>query len=222
MIGLPASKSLRRRLPFACALIFACAIRAPAQEPTGTPVRPGATVSLLKAWPEIAKAPKEKLATLEFLVRPDAAAIARPRSFIMTLSNQAGRDAAGLSITLQNGTVAGHVFGTALIAPRQLEPNRWTHVALTVNTKTINKQAALWIDGKRVSEELVLEYWPQSFEVAELLSDKWNLGRVFSGSIGDVRISSVVRYREDFNPPSSLPRDDFCSFHLAGNRIPIQ
>ena len=222
MIGLPASKSLRRRLPFACALIFACAIRAPAQEPTGTPVRPGATVSLLKAWPEIAKAPKEKLATLEFLVRPDSAAIARPRSFIMTLSNQAGRDAAGLSITLQNGTVLGHVFGTTLRAPRQLEPNRWTHVALTVNTKTINKQAALWIDGKRVREELVLEYWPQSFEVAELLSDKWNRGRVFSGSIGAVRISSVVRYREDFNPPSSLPRDDFCSFHLAGNRIPIQ
>ena len=222
MIGLPASKSLRRRLPFACALIFACAIRAPAQEPTGTPVRPGATVSLLKAWPEIAKAPKEKLATLEFLVRPDAAAIARPRSFIMTLSNQVGRDAAGLSITLQNGTVLGHVFGTTLLAPRQLEPNRWTHVALTVNTKTINKQAALWIAGKRVSEKLVLEYWPQSFEVAELLSDKWNRGRVFSGSIGDVRISSVVRYREDFNPPSSLPRDDFCSFHLAGNRIPIQ
>ena len=148
MIGLPASKSLRRRLPFACALIFACAIRAPAQEPTGTPVRPGATVSLLKAWPEIAKAPKEKLATLEFLVRPDAAAIARPRSFIMTLSNQAGRDSAGLSITLQNGTVLGHVFGTALLAPRQLEPNRWTHVALTVHTKTINKQAALWIDGE--------------------------------------------------------------------------
>jgi len=222
VIGLPASKSLRRRLPFACALIFACAIRAPAQEPAGTPVRPGATVSLLKAWPEIVKAPKEKLATLEFLVRPDAAAIARPRSFIMTLSNQAGRDAAGLSITLQNGTVLGHVFGTTLLAPRQLEPNRWTHVALTVNTKTINKQAALWIAGKRVSEKLVLEYWPQSFEVAELLSDKWNLGRVFSGSIGDVRISSVVRYREDFNPPSSLPRDDFCSFHLAGNRIPIQ
>ena len=222
MIGLPASKSLRRRLPFACGLIFACAIRAPAQEPTGTPVRPGATVSLLKAWPEIAKAPKEKLATLEFLVLPDAAAIARPRSFIMTLSNQTGRDAAVLSVTLENGTVHGYVFGTALLAPRQLEPNRWTHVALTVNTKTINKQAALWIDGNRVSEELVLEYWPQSFEVAELLSDKWNLGRVFSGSIGDVRISSVVRYREDFNPPSSLPRDDFCSFHLAGNRIPIQ
>ena len=221
MIGLPVSKSLRRRLPFACALIFACALRAPAQEPTGTPVRPGATVSLLKAWPEIAKAPKEKLATLEFLVRPDAAAIARPRSFIMTLSNQAGLDAAGLSVTLQNGAVRGHVFGTALIAPRQLEPDRWTHVALTVNTKTINKQAALWIDGKRVSEELVLEYWPQSFEVAELLSDKWNQGRLFSGSIGDVRISNVVRYRADFNPPSRLLRDEFCSFHLAGNRIPI-
>ena len=222
MIGLPVSKSLRRRLPFACALVFVCAIRALAQEPIGTLVRPGATVSLLKAWPEIAKAPKEKLATLEFLVRPDSAAIARPRSFIMTLSNQTGRDAAVLSVTLENGTVHGYVFGTALRAPRPLKPGRWTHVALTVNTKTINKQATLWIDGKRVSEELVLEHWPQSFEVAELLSDKWNLGRVFSGSIGDVRISNVVRYRKDFNPPSSLPRDDFCSFHLAGTRIPIQ
>jgi hypothetical protein len=102
-----------------------------------------------------------------------------------------------------------------------MPPDKWSHVALTVNSKTINKQARLWINGQLAADELVLESWPQTFEVAEMLSDKWNLGRVFSGKMGDVRISRIVRYSEAFDPPSTLSADEHCAFRLAGNRIPL-
>ncbi|MBP88867.1 MAG: hypothetical protein CMJ64_19500 [Planctomycetaceae bacterium] len=192
-----------------------------ADDPQGTVVTPGGSIDLLKAWPEIAKAPKSDLATIECLIRPDATAIDRPRSFVITLSNNGGNDVAGLGFMMKQGTVRANVFGTYLESNEKLPPDKWSHVALTVNTKTINKQARLWINGELAADELVLEPWPQSFEVAEMLSDKWNLGRVFSGQVGDVRISRIVCYQDSFEPPSTLAADEQCAFRLDGSRIPL-
>ena len=95
-------------------------------------------------------------------------------------------------------------------------------MALTVNSKTINKQATLWVNGSRAAEELVLEHWPKSFEVAEMFSDKWNQGRVFSGQVGDVRISRVVRYREPFQARTRWRRDSDASLWIAGDQVPLE
>ncbi|MBC8353790.1 MAG: hypothetical protein H8E66_17460 [Planctomycetes bacterium] len=216
------SESMRR---IACAFIAVglfCNSDTFAAEPIGTSVRPGSSIDLFKAWPAIAMAPRSELATLEFLIHPDSASINRPRSFIMTLSNTGGRDAAGLGVTINGSSIRANVFGTLLDSDSKLQPDQWVHVALTVNTKTINKQATLWINGKRIAGELILEPWPASFEVAQMLSDKWNQGRVFSGQIGDIRISSLVRYEKPFDAPTALPADQHCVLHFAGDQIPLQ
>jgi hypothetical protein len=193
-----------------------------ADEPSGTRIASGATVDLFKQWPAIDKAPKPDLTTIEFWIRPDQAAIARARAFVFILSNRRGRDTAGLSLTLVQGAIRAHVFGTTLQANGKLPANRWSHVALTVNTKTINKQATLWLDGKRIDEKLVLEYWPKTFEVAQMFSDQWNQGRIFTGQIGDVRISREVRYTAEFNPPKKLTKDTETVLFFDGKRIPLQ
>lgn len=192
-----------------------------ADEPRGTAIRAGDSVNLLKAWPEIAQAPQAELATIECLIKPDAAAVTRPRSFVITLSNRAGADVAGLSMTMKQGAVRASVFAAYLDSEKALTPDKWSHIALTVNTKTINKQACLWIDGKLVAEELVLEPWPKSFEVAEMLSDRWRQGRQFSGELGDVRISKTVRYTATFQPPRRLTKDNHTALLLEGGRIPL-
>lgn len=191
------------------------------EKPAGTSTPAGSHISLLQAWPKIGKAPKSEIATIEYLIRPDQAALERPRSFVLTLSNSGGRDAAGLSLNIAEGAIVAGVFGTRLKS-KPLKAGEWTHVALTVNTKTVNKRARLWIDGKLAGESLVLEYWPKSFEVAQMLSDKWNLGRVYSGKLGDVRISKSVRYTKPFEPPTSLPADEGSTLRLDGRRLPLE
>ena len=205
----------------ALAVLILFGTDARADEPAGTATPAGSHISLLKAWPKIGKAPKSEIATLEYLIRPDQAALDRPRSFVLILSNSGGRDSAGLSLTIGEGAIVASVFGTRLKS-KPLTAGKWTHVALTVNTKTVNKRARLWIDGKLVAESLVLEHWPQSFQVAQMLSDKWNQGRVYSGELGDVRISKSVRYTEPFKPPTSLPQDDETTFRLDGRRLPLE
>lgn len=192
-----------------------------ADEPAGTETPAGSQISLLKAWPKIGQAPKSEIATIEYLIRPDQAALERPRSFVLTLSNSGGRDTAGLSLNITGGAIVAGIFGTQLKS-KPLQAGRWTHVAMTVNTKTVNKRARLWIDGQLAGESLVLEYWPKSFEVAEMLSDKWNQGRVFSGELGDVRISKTVRYTKTFEPPTSLPADEDSPLRLDGRRLPLE
>ena len=191
------------------------------EEPPATRIPAGAQISLLKVWPEIGQAPQSEIATIEFLVCPDLAAIERPRSFIMTLSDSGGRDTAGLSLSLNQAAVVANVFGKRLKS-KPLKPEQWVHVALTVNSRTVNKRARLWIDGQLVSESLVLEYWPRSFSVARMLSDKWNQGRVFSGRLGDVRISRIIRYRRTFVPPRSLPPDVDSTLRLDGRQLPLE
>lgn len=192
------------------------------EAPAGTIVTTGSKVNLLKLWPQIKQAPKAGLATLEFLIRPDTAAVSRPRSFILILADSGGRDTKGCSLTMNAGAIRANVFGTKLQADTKLKPNEWVHVALTIDTRTVNKQARLWLNGKPVGEQLVLEYWPTSFAVAEMLSDKWNQGRVFSGQLGDVRLSRVVRYRDSFTPPRALPDDEHAVLRLPGNSIPLE
>jgi hypothetical protein len=214
----------RQRILTALALLFLCSVltgELRAEKPAGTSTPAGSHISLLKAWPKIGQAPKSEIATIEYLIRPDQAALERPRSFVLILSNSGGRDAAGLSLNIGEGAIVAGVFGTRLKS-KPLRAGEWTHVALTVNTKTVNKRARLWIDGKLAGESLVLEYWPKSFEVAQMLSDKWNLGRVYSGELGDVRISKTVRYTKPFEPPTALPKDDETTLRLDGRRLPLE
>jgi hypothetical protein len=194
---------------------------ATAAEPIGTRIEPGSHIGLEKPWPNVRKALKSEIATIEVLVCPDQATIERPRSFIITLSNSRGSDSAGLGLTIKQACVVSNVFGTRLRS-MPLNADEWTHVALTVNTKTINKRARLWINGKLVQESLILEHWPGSFAVTRMLSDKWNQGRVFSGKIGDVRISKTVRYTKPFEPPTSLPEDKQTTLRLDGRRLPLE
>ncbi|MBM81464.1 MAG: hypothetical protein CMJ78_12855 [Planctomycetaceae bacterium] len=212
---------MNRSLHYSFALIAVfSAIQVSAEDaPSGKQVKSGASIALLTEWPAIAKAPKSDLATIECWIKPDVAAIDRPRSFVITLSNRGGRDSAGLSITFFAGKIRASVFGTRLTAPKASIPDKWTHVALTINTKTINKQAKLWIDGKLVAETLVLERWPQTFEVAQMLSDRWNQGRVYSGTLGDVRFSKVIRYEKSFKPPNDLPADRQTSFSIKAGEL---
>ncbi len=188
----------------------------------GLSVPTGAAINLLQEWPEIAEAPQAKIGTLEFRMRPDADAVARPRSFILILSNRGGSDAASVSLTLNHGAVRANVLGTLLDSKTKLIPDEWVHVALTIHQKTVNKQARLWINGNLAAEQLVLEYWPRSFEVAEMLCDHWNLGRVFSGQIGDVRISKSVRYTRPFDPPRRLPEDADCVLYLDRRKLTLR
>ena len=198
-----------------------CLLGSSARAQEGTRIPAGSHIALERVWPEIRKAPKSALGTVEFLIRPDREAIERPRSFIITLSNNGGSDVAGLSLTIGQGVIVANVFGTRLRS-KPIHPDEWTHVALTVNTKTINKRARLWINGKLAEGSLVLEYWPKSFEVTRMLSDKWNQGRVFSGELGDVRISRAVRYTEPFPVPRSLTKDAQTTLHLDGRRLPLE
>lgn len=191
-------------------------------ESIGVQIPAGAKIDLFKQWPEIAKAPRAKIGTMEFLIRPDTEAVARPRSFILILSNRGGRDTAGVSLTLNNGAVRASILGTRLDAKAKLAPDEWTHVALTINQKTVNKQARLWINGQLETESLIPEYWPKTFEVAEMLSDYWSQGRVYSGQLGDVRISRTVRYSKPFDVPKRLLKDADCTVHLDHKRLPIK
>lgn len=201
-------------------LTISCLPGTAASAQEGTRITAGSHIGLERIWPEIRTAPKSGLGTIEFLVRPDREAIERPRSFIITLSNNGGSDVSGLSLTIGGGVIVANVFGTRLRS-KPIRPDVWTHVALTVNTKTVNKRARLWINGRLAEESLVLEYWPKSFEVTRMLSDKWNQGRVFSGELGDVRISRTVRYIEAFSTPRSLPKDAETTLHLDGRYLPL-
>lgn len=187
----------------------------------GTPIKPGASVDLFRLWPEVAQAPQRELSTIEVLVRPDPSAISRKRSFIVVLSNAGGRDTAGVSLALYQGAVVASVLGTRLEAKQPLPHSTWTHVALTIDSRKVNKQARLWVNGKRIDSRLVLEPWPQSFQVAEMMSDRWNQNREFSGQLGDTRISRRVRYRLPFQPVVKLDRDEHTVLLLEGGRIPL-
>jgi hypothetical protein len=208
-------------------MLFVVAIAIPvaqtrchAAPPAGTRIIAGSKVDLFRLWPAIAKAPKSDITTLEVLIRPDVETVNRPRAFILILTNSGGRDTAGIGLALNGGAVRANVLGTRLEASQKLRPDEWVHVALTIDSRKVNRQARLWINGRLVAESLILNYWPQNFQVAEMLSDKWNKGRVFSGKLGDVRLSRTVRYTQPFKQPVSLPKDDDSVMWLDGNEIP--
>lgn len=191
-----------------CLQVTAVPAMCAAEDRPSKRVNSGDTISLLQEWPVVSSAPKDQLGTMEIWIIPDSETLARSRSFLITLSNQGGADLAGLSLTLHKGVPRANVLATKLVSDQPLTPGQWHHIALTVNTMTINKQARLWIDGRLVADQLVLEKWPNTFEVAQLLSDKWGQGRCFSGQLGQVRFSGSVRYDADFHPPALLKSDD--------------
>ncbi|MEO1994617.1 MAG: LamG-like jellyroll fold domain-containing protein [Planctomycetaceae bacterium] len=186
-----------------------------------TQIKPGDSVDLLQLWPEVAQAPQKDLATIEVLVRPAPSAIRQTRSFILVLSNSGGQDTAGVSLALYKGAVVASVLGTRLEAKQPLPHSTWSHIALTIDSGTINKQARLWVNGKRIDSRLVLEPWPESFQVAEMMSDHWNQHREFSGQLGDTRISRRVRYRTQFPQVVKLGQDEHTVLLLQGGRIPL-
>ncbi len=210
------------KLVLLLSLTVVCGATAPsvsAQE--GTRITAGSHIALERVWPEIRKAPKSGIGTIELLIRPDQAVLDRPRSFLVTLCNNSGADVSGLGLTINQRVIVANVFGTKLKS-EPIKAGEWLHVALTVNTKTVNKRARLWVNGKLVDGSLVLEFWPKSFQVTRMLSDKWSQGRVYSGDLGDVRISESVRYTESFFPPMSLPRDALTTLRVDGMRLPLE
>ena len=188
-------------------------------EPVGTRVQKGTGIDLFKHWPE-ATQPKKSDLTIECWIKPDAETIALKRALVFMLSNRGGADIASVGIALHQGVPHATVFGAYFKSTAKLPADRWAHVAITLNSKTINKIAQFWVNGKMVAEELVLGPWPKSFEIASMLSDPWNLNRVFTGMLGDVRISQEIQYAKDFKPAARLKRDTATVLLLAGGKIP--
>jgi len=176
-----------------------------AQPVRSTPVK-GDYLDLLKRSPKLAKLPSTDL-TIEFWIRPNKAAIAKPRAMVFMMTNRRGNDVKTMSLVLHNGKAYATVFGTYLRATKPIQVERWSHIAVTLNTTTVNKRARLWIDGRQVAEKLVLQDWPASFYYVGAFGDPFLQTRVFSGRSGGVRFSRVVRYKKLFSPASSFTRD---------------
>ena len=189
-----------------------------ADEPIGTKVQAGDRIELRDVWPAITGAPRDEIVTLELLIRPDEAAVTRAQSFLLILSASNGADVSGLSLGLKEAGVQANIFGRFFHSTEKLPADKWAHIALTVNSRTINKQATLWINGRVAEQDLILNEWPTSFQVTELLSDHWKQGRSYSGTLGDVRISKVLRYRDEFTPPTALEKDADTVLWISGTR----
>ena len=147
--------------------------------------------------------------TFELWVRPNKVAVNRARCNIFCLTNRGGSDVKSISLSLHKGRIHCTVLGAYIAASNatKLPQDKWTHVALTLNTKTVNKRARLWINGKRVAQILVPEPFPTSFYYAGLFGDPWIGTRILTGSAANIRLSKTVRYTKAFKPPVTIKRD---------------
>ena len=175
---------------------------AQAQAPAaGKVIEAGNGVLLGEVTPELKSLKKNDL-TLEFWIRPDPATVARPRSLLWLFSNKSGSDVAGIGMSLAAGKLQANVLGTKLSAPTPLSADEWTHACLTIQARTLNKVATLWVNGRRVDRGLAPYRWPADFFYTRLMTDPWSQGRFFSGQAGPIRITSSVLYQGDFDPSS--------------------
>lgn len=93
------------------------------------------------------------------------------------------------------GTASGVVFA-GLDEP--IDWNRWHHLALTCS----GKEAVLFVDGERVGSSAggELVYRDVPFFVGAEPNERGDPSSMFTGMIDEVRVSSVVRYRDSFEP----------------------
>jgi len=206
----------------ACLLVVIAMLVLPARaaEPPlklpSTPITAGQGIALQKLVPALLKLKKQDL-TIEFWVKPDKSAIERKRMHLSCFSNRGGSNVKAISIACNQGVPSVCCLGSILNGATALAADRWNHLAITVETETLNKRVRLWINGQQVDESLVLEPWPEGFFYARMFDDPWSQQRVFSGHAGPTRISSSVRYRKDFQPAAGWPRDERTLMQLAGD-----
>ena len=206
----------RKACLLALALSLGLARTASARDtPAGSAVPAGTGIDLATAWPAATRLRQADAATLELWLRPDAATVARPRVLVFILSNRAGADVAGLGLALHKGVPHAVVLGAYLKGDAALPPDRWAHLALTL----AGKSARLWVNGEAVARTTWKATWPSAFPVAALAQDPWHLGRDFTGSLGDVRLSRRVRYTESFRPAARLAADAATVHRLEGGKM---
>ncbi|MFP6576494.1 MAG: LamG-like jellyroll fold domain-containing protein [Pirellulaceae bacterium] len=196
-------------------VIPARAIEPPSKLPS-TPIAAGQGIALQKLVPSLLELKKQDL-TIEFWVKPDRAAIERKRMHLSCLSNRGGSNVKAISIACNQGVPSVCCLGSLLNGASSLVADQWSHVAITLETETLNKRVRLWINGKRVDESLVLQPWPEAFYYARMFDDPWSQQRSFSGDAGPTRISGSVRYRKDFQPAAGWPRDEWTLLQLVGD-----
>ena len=181
-----------------------------------TRIAAGQGIALQKLAPSLLELKKQDL-TIEFWVKPDTAAVQRKRMHLSCFSNRGGSNAKAISIACNQGVPAVCCLGSLLNGTSGLAANQWSHLAITVETTTLNKRVRLWINGQRVDESLVLKPWPEAFYYARMFDDPWSQQRLFSGDAGPMRISGSVRYRKNFQPAAGWPRDEWTLVQLAGD-----
>ena len=181
-----------------------------------TPITAGQGIALQKIAPALLQLKQQDL-TIEFWVKPDKSAVGRKRMHLSCFSNRGGSNVKAISIACNQGVPSVCCLGSILNGRTALAADRWNHLAITVETQTLNKRVRLWINGERVAESLVLEPWPEGFYYARMFDDPWSQQRVFSGHAGPTRISSGIRYRKDFQPTAEWARDEQALLQLAGD-----
>ena len=181
-----------------------------------TPITAGQGIALQKLAPTLLQLKKQDL-TIEFWVKPDKSAIERKRIHFTCFSDRRGSNVKVISSGANRGIPSVCCLGSILNGTAALPADRWSHLAITLETMTLNKRVRLWINGQQVDEALVLQPWPEGFYYARMFDDPWSQQRVFSGHAGPTRISSSVRYRKDFQPAAGWPRDERTLMKLAGD-----
>ena len=208
------------RITYRLAILVVFVIPARAAEPPlklpSTPIAAGQGIALQKLVPSLLELKKQDL-TIEFWVKPDRAAIERKRMHLSCLSNRGGSNVKAISIACNQGVPSVCCLGRLLNGASSLVADQWSHLAITIETETLNKRVRLWINGTRVDESLDLKPWPEAFYYARMFDDPWSQQRFFSGAAGPARISSSVRYRKDFQPAAGWPRDERTLLQLVGD-----
>ena len=185
-----------------------------------TPITAGQGIALEKLTPMLLQLKKQDL-TIEFWIRPDQAAIQRKRIHFTCFSDRRGSNVKVISSGANRGVPSVCCLGSNLNGTAALPADRWSHLAITIETMTLNKRVRLWINGQQVDESLVLEPWPEGFYYARMFDDPWNQSRVFSGAAGPLRVSRMIRYRDKFQPVGNWPQDDHVLLQQVGDDLKI-
>jgi hypothetical protein len=104
-----------------------------------------------------------------------------------------------------------HVPGTrrrGYVLARATSPwdyDRWTHVAMTFDGELLR----LWVDGRLAAEAVARGKRRASKRPLVIGADAAGegVGQFFTGRIDDVRVSDVVRYHAQFDPPAGHAPD---------------
>ena len=216
---------MNSRNAYLLAIITMLVLPARAAEPPlklpSTPITAGQGIALQKLVPVLLKLKKQDL-TIEFWVKPDKSAIDRKRIHFTCFSDRRGSNVKVISSGANRGVPSVCCLGSILNGTTALAADRWNHLAITVETETLNKRVRLWINGQQVDESLVLEPWPEGFFYARMFDDPWSQQRFFSGTLGGIRLSRQLRYRSQFEPAASWQKEDDLLLLIDGASIPLK